>query len=462
MGLNIKNNIIREYFDNIKNGIGEDNLDEILYSDCMDDNNLFLSVIMRTQGTRLSTLQEALLCLEAQTNYDFEVLLLGHNVLDEDKIKVKELIESFPDEFKSKIIYHDIIGGTRTTPLNYGFEHAQGQYISVLDDDDLVLDNWVETFYTAYEKFPGKILHAYSVGQDWRLSDSGPVSFSSFDNIYCRDFIMSNQLVFNNCPIMSLAFPAYSFKKFNIKFNENLNTTEDWDFLMRTAFFCGVGDIENTTSIYRHWKNMQNSQSLHNENEWEKNYKNIQRNFRKFIIPLQISNILDSSYSVAYFSNADVLSEAELFFDNGNGFNSGNKAKFDISFEGANLKINIIEPEKLGNIKSIRFDPSNFGMIKLSHLKFEALDSDNKPIKSNIDFVLSNYVKYKKSYLFLDDDPQIKIDINKNCKCSSISIVFNVEKHLSWKLIAYISFKLVVTKFLRKVAVLGKRFFRSV
>ena len=39
-----------------------------------------MTVLMRTQGTRPATLQEALLSLAAQTVQDFEVLLLAHNV----------------------------------------------------------------------------------------------------------------------------------------------------------------------------------------------------------------------------------------------------------------------------------------------------------------------------------------------------------------------------------------------
>ncbi len=462
MGINMKNNIIREYFEEVKNAIGEDNLNEILSSDCRDEDGLFLSVIMRTQGKRISTLQEVLLCLQAQTCYDFEVLLLGHDVSSEDKLNIEKLIKSFPDNFRSKIKYHDVIGGTRTTPLNYGFDNANGRYISILDDDDLVFDNWVESFYEASKKHSGKILHAYAVGQDWKYNESGPVSFSSFNNVYCRDFIMNNQLMYNNCPIMSLAFPAYSFKKFNIRFDEILNTTEDWDFLMRTAFFCGVGDIDNATSIYRHWNNMQNSQSLHNEKEWKKNYRNIQRNFRKYAIPLKVSDILDYSLSVSPHSNLyeKMVSEAEIFIDNGNGFNSGNKAKFDMIFEDNNLKISIIEPHIYGKIKSLRFDPSNFGMIKLSEFDCIALDSNEKPIKFKVDFVNSNYVKNGKSYLFLEDDPQFKINFDYECDFSSVTFVFNIEEHLSWKLISFVTPKLVITKIIRKVAMFGKRFFR--
>lgn len=48
--------------------------------------NVFLSVILRTQGNRPTGLREAMLCLRAQSNQDFEIILIGHKAGKRGKV----------------------------------------------------------------------------------------------------------------------------------------------------------------------------------------------------------------------------------------------------------------------------------------------------------------------------------------------------------------------------------------
>ena len=81
----------------------------------------FVSVLMRTQGTRPATLQEALLSLAAQTDQDFEVLVLAHNV-------PRETADPSPlpgrcvrrADFGSRVSVIPVDGGGRTRPLTVG------------------------------------------------------------------------------------------------------------------------------------------------------------------------------------------------------------------------------------------------------------------------------------------------------------------------------------------------------
>lgn len=449
---NTEKNAVKEYFDGLKNTFGADKLNDLLFEKKQTKDGVFLSVIMRTQGKRIEMLREALLCLEAQTCTNFEVWVLGHNVEENDKVNVKNVISDFTKEFRDRIFYEDVLGGTRTTPLNYGFEKANGQYITIFDDDDLVFDNWVETFYDLYLENPGKILHAYAVGQDWQLIDGIPVSISPFNNVYCRDFIMNNQIVYNNCPIMTLAFPAYAYKLLGIKFDETLNTTEDWDFLMRTSFICGVCDSKNVTSIYRFWKNVQNSQSLHNEDEWMENCKKIQKGFHKFVIPMNVGKINKGSGGVIMHpSNGNDTSSIEIYIDNGGGFSQELVAEFESGFFGDNTRITLVNPEQYGKIRSIRFDPCEFGILSLSNLSIEVLDENKKPVKTKIDFNGSNFVKRNKNFIFIDSDPQIKFNFKNMVECSTITISFEMNKRLDWKTISISGIKYIFAKTYRKL-----------
>ena len=108
--------------------------------DLKSENRVFLSVIVRSQGNRPQGLREALLCLRAQENQNFEIILIAHKAKEDGKKCIHEILDEQPEGFRSKIRYLEIDNGTRTTPINVGFANAYGQYIAIFDDDDLIVE----------------------------------------------------------------------------------------------------------------------------------------------------------------------------------------------------------------------------------------------------------------------------------------------------------------------------------
>lgn len=244
----------------------------------------FLSVVIRTQGRRPEMLRETLLSLGAQTDDDFEVLLIGHKLNAEQHALVMQILGEMPQKLQEHVRFIKLDYGNRTTPLNTGFSYAHGEYISILDDDDLAFDTWVEEFHKAALEKSGRILHAYTVAQNWEVvnSDCGLLGLrasSAPKDIFCQDFVMIKELELNTCPPGGLSFPAYAFQELGIIFDETLDTTEDWDFLMRTAFVTGVTDIKVPTFLYRLWTNAENSSTIHTQTVWKSNYDKIQDKF---------------------------------------------------------------------------------------------------------------------------------------------------------------------------------------
>lgn len=95
---------------------------------------------------------------------------------------------------------------------------------------------------------------------------------------YSAKFDLLEHLKSNHTPNLALAFPRGIFHDLNIRFDENLTTTEDWDFFLRGAVIVGVSASEEITSIYHWWATSQeSSRTLHNEREWTENYYAIQR-----------------------------------------------------------------------------------------------------------------------------------------------------------------------------------------
>lgn len=241
----------------------------------------FLSVVTRTQGRRPATLRDALLALAAQSCDDFELIVVGHKLDRESQLMVERLIEDVPDDLRRRIRLIRVEHGNRTAPLNEGFAAARGDYVVILDDDDIPMAHWVETFKDLASKAPGCVLRAVAVKQECDEvnctfgSTSAPRTVSGFIKEYPGSFDLFAHLEVNLTPPIALAFPRSAFTDLNIRFDESLSTTEDWDFLMRVAAVCGVASTPAITCIYRWWKGSESSRSVHPPEEWVANHHRI-------------------------------------------------------------------------------------------------------------------------------------------------------------------------------------------
>lgn len=241
----------------------------------------FLSIVTRTQGKRLGNLRDLLLCLTAQTCQDFELLIVTHKAEEAAFFAVKRIAEDLPQSAREKVRVLQCGRGNRTAPLNDGFAAARGHYISILDDDELVFAHWVETFKQLSEKSPGCVLRATSAEQDIVSTGTRPDGAlgyrptSAITTPYPSTYDLFTHLSENFSPPLSLAFPRVSFQELGIHFDESLDTAEDWDFEMRTAFVCGVESSPQVTGIYRKWCSGESSFAVHSKEEWLRDYNKI-------------------------------------------------------------------------------------------------------------------------------------------------------------------------------------------
>jgi len=240
----------------------------------------FLSIVTRTQGQRPDTLREAFLTLSGQSCQDFEVILVGHKLDTPGEALVRNIVSDQPSWLRSRIRFIRVDHGNRTTPLNIGFQESAGRYTAILDDDDFVFANWVEVFKNLELANPGRVLRAMSVLQDFeevetQFGTKCSRAVSSPRSIYPLTFQLLDHLRGNYSPPVALAFPRYFFSSLGGRFDETLTTTEDWDYLMRAAFVCGVASAAVVTSIYRQWISRENSRTIHPPQEWIDNHHRI-------------------------------------------------------------------------------------------------------------------------------------------------------------------------------------------
>ncbi len=454
---------VNDFLNELYDKYNKENVQRFINGDYNFPNDApFLSVIMRTQGHRPEALSEVLLSLCGQSDMDFEVLVMGHNLDEEGKISVISIIDNLPDFMSGKVRLVEVIGGNRTIPLSRGFEEAKGRYVSILDDDDLVFEDWVEAFHSIENDNKGKILHTYCVAQDWmnvknKYDETVLVSVSGFRTIYCTNFELIRQLGQNYCPTFSLAFPSIAYKLLGIHFDETLTTTEDWDFLMRTALICGVADNPTITGIYRIWINAENSATLHNKKEWDKNRKYIQSKFTdtSILIPQK------DTYSVISKSSSDIYSsrlntnEFTVLLDDGSGFMSHPTISPEFSGENGKWHARINDFKGFEKIKSVRIDPLVSGTMTIKNYSVQIKDLNGNTVFAKINKSRTNGVFMKDSLVFLGDDPQIRYDISSPTKLSSIVFEFEFFYDIPEKFfrgpILRLTFKRMLASFYRKI-----------
>ena len=389
----------------------------------------FLTVITRTQGKRPDMLCDVLLSLTGQSNTDFELLIMAHNVTEEQKASVSELIDELPEWMRQKTRLVPVVGGTRSTPLNAGFAEARGSYVAVLDDDDLIFDHWVETFYQLSQKYEGRILHSYSVIQDWetvgKTLPNTPRVAGAPENTYCCDFDYINQLGLNKCPFCALAFPASLYKKMGLRFDETLTTTEDWDFLMRSAFLVGVADSSEITFLYRNWLNAENSSSLHAQEEWRKNSNYVVKRFSKTPIILPVGG-LKKYYDEILEADAlysEDMDNTEMFYDDGSGIAPDKLLRRKNSFDHRKYPF-VYDAGGAESIKlcGIRFDPRLKGNFSLKHLLISVVKANDEVVDFGLKDIRTNGYILKEKILFVKSDPQIVLHFSSPMEVKEVRI----------------------------------------
>ncbi len=232
----------------------------------------FLTVVMRTQGTRRAHLREALTCLAAQTFDDFHVLLMVHSEVPGIVLPVVTgIVGEFDSTFASRVEVVPVTGGGRARPLNSALDRAKSSYVAFLDDDDLVTANWVEAFSNAagdgaIVRSVGAVRHVSTPDESHHVpyTVESPLEFR-----YDVEFDPVHHLWGNETPICTFAVPRRLIETFSLRFDEQLPVLEDWDFLKRCVAFAPVHDTREVTSIYQMWRNGESSASLHDISLWQ-------------------------------------------------------------------------------------------------------------------------------------------------------------------------------------------------
>ena len=172
-------------------------------------------------------IQDALTSLEKQTFSDFEVLVVDDGSTDD----TAAVVEKFTQRDNRFQLLKKQNGGL-SSARNYGIRHARGEYIALLDGDDVYHRDKIATHVARLYNQPD-VGVVYSASQTIRddgkptfISLSGkPVHSNPMLALLCKNFVgHGSNAVFRRCLISEVG-----------EFDENLRSWEDVDLWLRIA-----------------------------------------------------------------------------------------------------------------------------------------------------------------------------------------------------------------------------------
>ncbi len=213
-------------------------------------NHVKISTVVRTKN-RPSLLRKALISLSNQTYRDFEVVLINDGGED-----VSDLVDSFSKYFPIKYISNEKSQG-RTPALNTGVSESSGDWITFLDDDDIVYPWHLDMLFNA-TKLDDKHRFQYcNYNRSIFRTVNDEYSFL-IESIAPWDFNQNELLVRNRMPIHTWLVHASAFNEVGW-FDESMSMLEDFEFLIRLNKVTDFHHVDRVSCEYRYYLDGLNS-----------------------------------------------------------------------------------------------------------------------------------------------------------------------------------------------------------
>jgi glycosyltransferase involved in cell wall biosynthesis len=179
-----------------------------------------ISVIMTTLNSE-KFLADAIESILDQTLQDFELIIVDGGSND----KTIEIIKGYTDKRVKLFVCY---GLRRSAQLNFGIQKSSGQYLAILDSDDIALPDRLKIQYDYLE-----VNKQVSVVGSWAYLVAEDGSVLSF----LKRPLKHKTIIKNLIALNGISFPTSVWRKTpetkNISFNEDLKVSEDIEWYLK-------------------------------------------------------------------------------------------------------------------------------------------------------------------------------------------------------------------------------------
>lgn len=194
-----------------------------------------ISILIPTYNSKEDWLKDAINSILNQTFQDFEIIVLD----DGSEYSPKEIINSFDDNRIKFYINEKNLGVGKTR--NKLLELAIGEYIAFQDSDDISLPTRLEKQVKFLDENPD-----FSGVSAWVETFPSKKILKSKPEPKIIDFIGGCEF-YQPCSMLRTS----DFKKYNLKYNDTLSTSEDYDLWSRCIEKIKLYNIQEVLLQYR-------------------------------------------------------------------------------------------------------------------------------------------------------------------------------------------------------------------
>jgi LmbE family N-acetylglucosaminyl deacetylase len=265
-----------------------------------------VTVVVRTRN-RPALVREALESLRAQTARPSQVVLVN-----DGGASVAGLAAVFGDAFA--LLLDEPAGRRgRSHAANRGVSLAGQDLVGFLDDDDLCYPDHLERLLRAHRSGPEPVVYSDAATVVYkRREESWEPLHRTLQ--YSLDFDPDFLLLANYIPLHTLLMPRALFTGAG-GFDETLENSEDWDFLIRLSFETSFRHVRAVTCEYRVFE-AQDGDPIHASaggSAFQKARGEIYRRYAGRRTEEGLARVLDRLRAqVAFASDRDGISQGEL------------------------------------------------------------------------------------------------------------------------------------------------------
>lgn len=206
--------------------------------------DILVSIIIRTCG-RIGMLSNAIDSVRIQTYTNIELI-----IVEDGKNNTQKFLQSYLTNYNYKYYFTGQKAG-RTKAGNLGLTKAKGKYINFLDEDDILLDDHVETLVKCLENCEQAV--AYTLAEEYqiRIISMEPYEYHVKRKLVRYNYPFNRLLLcyMNYFPIQSVMFHRRLYDAYG-GFDESFDMLEDWDLWLKYAMHTSFYYMNKVTSIY--------------------------------------------------------------------------------------------------------------------------------------------------------------------------------------------------------------------
>lgn len=215
------------------------------------ENLPLVTVITRTVEGREALLNQAIVSVMNQTYPSIE-----HIIAEDGGDSTKALCEQVrgisPERYEIRHLECPKKG--RSHAANRALDEAAGQFVVILDDDDLLLPDHIETLVTEIMRNDSDAAYSLAWDTPVKYFDKSRGYYTEHAHItlplFYQEFDREVLFHHNFLPIQSVLF-KHSLVGSSIRFDEDLDYLEDWVFWKRVSKDAKFQFVPKTTSLYK-------------------------------------------------------------------------------------------------------------------------------------------------------------------------------------------------------------------